>query len=97
TRKSRTAAIGAREPATIFIPVGTAIVVPCGRRPKEGRGWVLHTSKRRKERHESGVRRHCCRRGSSRSRRPSPSRLAPSTTSEIAIPGTVASHHAFDR
>src|SRR5256885_8987126 len=35
SRKSRTAAIGAREPATIFIPVGTAIVVPCGRRPKK--------------------------------------------------------------
>jgi alkanesulfonate monooxygenase SsuD/methylene tetrahydromethanopterin reductase-like flavin-dependent oxidoreductase (luciferase family) len=35
--------------------------------------------------------------GSRRSRSPSPSRFAPSTTSEIASPGIVASHHAFDR
>ena len=35
--------------------------------------------------------------GSRRSRSPSPRRFAPRTTREIATPGTVASHHAFDR
>ena len=35
--------------------------------------------------------------GSSQSRRPSPRRFAPSTTAEIARPGTVPSHQAFDR
>ena len=35
--------------------------------------------------------------GSRRSRSPSPSRFAPSTTREIAMPGTVASHQALDR
>jgi hypothetical protein len=35
--------------------------------------------------------------GSRRSRSPSPRRFAPRTTSEIAAPGTVASHQAFDR
>lgn len=35
--------------------------------------------------------------GSRRSRRPSPRRFAPRTTSEMAAPGTVASHQAFER
>ena len=35
--------------------------------------------------------------GSRRSRSPSPSRFAPSTTRAIMSPGAVASHHAFDR
>src|SRR5216117_3268359 len=68
---------------------------PPGRRPLRGECLGLYLPRERRARAAVATDRpHWPRRGSSASRRPSPSRLNPSTASMIAAPGKKKAHHA---